>query len=1164
MIVNGLNFPNEIRDAIKEDKLVVFIGAGVSMNPPTNLPDFNVLTSYISGNSPYKYDKSIHKPDSFLGKLEHEHINVREIASNFFKERDAQPNELHRNIVKLFKNESATRIVTTNYDLSIEKAFGDELSVKVYNSPALPLGNDFQGVVHLHGNQCEPKNMILTDSDFGKAYLLEGYATRFLAKLFTEYTVLFIGYSHNDIVMNYLSRSLPTNQVRTRYILTDKNDVEWGLLGLVPIAYEEKNHQVLIESVGLLGTRINRNMIDWRYQCEQLSTTLPPIDRETIDEVLEILNNERYLEFFISKFQTINFNLWFEWLNHHEQLNSIFTESELSKEQSLLFWWLIKTDLYENDFNNFFEILRSTGKSFVNESFVTQMFDALTIDSNKVDRNTLKKILIAFEVFIEKQNPFVLFRIIEVCKDNNDFLSAYRIFRKLIKPKFVLSNKNYFDDKPDDYKGEFKFKINVWETEEVWKTFLNDHIDDLYDILYNDLSSLMETIQCDFNRFNNIDKPYDVFTHFRDIENEIMNEHIDVMEVLICKIFSDVITHSISNKKMDTKEIERKITSTKSITAQRVYLMCVKNSESIPVKTKFKIMRKFSLYDFRFKIELFRLVASIYGSLTSNQKTLILKEITSRIDKVEQNRSNNYSVFNWLVWLINSNPDDEILLDMFNRFKVYFDGFSKREHPELVVSQIESAWIRDISPITMEQLNEMSSSEIIVFLDEFQDYSPTFDTEVTKNGLLNLIFDKSIGDLNWRIDMMKYLIGVSDRKHQLWESLLRDFGKVHLSSVQMNFILNEVINEQIIKNHGVVVASFIKDIVLNKDLQEGLIQHFEVRLLEIIDLLFDHPTHNIKEDESYIMIAINGTSSDSVEAFLNLLIMRKDENGIPKIYKEYLKKFLNSENEESLLFITFIVGYYRVFYVRDDKWTINNILRCLKSDIKEDFKSAWEGILTLTPTIYLDVAEALVENYDYALENISWFSDSILKLFIDSYGVMVMYVFEKKLHMVAKLVSAIEENERIILYSTIERVLSSMKDNQITIVWQSWGLEFLKDIKVNKPIIYTDTELQSIFSWIVYSGTEFNEVITQITSMKPIIYNDTYKVMDLLKEVRGNYKEDGYNGAKIKLFEYILRCEFDGRFYHQEILEYFETLNFSSTQEKENIVNLLLVKGLIS
>ncbi|WP_250690209.1 hypothetical protein, partial [Erysipelothrix aquatica] len=62
--------------------------------------------------------------------------------------------------------------------------------------------------------------------------------------------------------------------------------------------------------------------------------------------------------------------------------------------------------------------------------------------------------------------------------------------------------------------------------------------------------------------------------------------------------------------------------------------------------------------------------------------------------------------------------------------------------------------------------------------------------------------------------------------------------------------------------------------------------------------------------------------------------------------------------------------------------------------------------------------------------------------------------------------------------------------------------------------------------------------------------------------VRGNYKEDGYNGAKIKLFEYLLSCQFDGRFYHQEILEYFETLNFSCAQEKENIVNLLLVKGI--
>jgi hypothetical protein len=39
--------------------------------------------------------------------------------------------------------------------------------------------------------------MVLTDSDFGSAYLTEGWATRFLQRLFTHNVVMFIGYSHS-------------------------------------------------------------------------------------------------------------------------------------------------------------------------------------------------------------------------------------------------------------------------------------------------------------------------------------------------------------------------------------------------------------------------------------------------------------------------------------------------------------------------------------------------------------------------------------------------------------------------------------------------------------------------------------------------------------------------------------------------------------------------------------------------------------------------------------------------------------------------------------------------------------------------------------------------------------------------------------------------------
>ena len=40
MKLGAIDFDDRILDALRDDKLVVFAGAGVSMGPPSNLPNF--------------------------------------------------------------------------------------------------------------------------------------------------------------------------------------------------------------------------------------------------------------------------------------------------------------------------------------------------------------------------------------------------------------------------------------------------------------------------------------------------------------------------------------------------------------------------------------------------------------------------------------------------------------------------------------------------------------------------------------------------------------------------------------------------------------------------------------------------------------------------------------------------------------------------------------------------------------------------------------------------------------------------------------------------------------------------------------------------------------------------------------------------------------------
>ena len=88
--------------------------------------------------------------------------------------------------------------------------------------------------------------MVLTDQDFGRAYLTEGWARRFLIELFRQFTVLFVGYGHNDTVMNYLARALPESEANKRFALTGESapDLQhWRVLGIEPIVYPQANER---------------------------------------------------------------------------------------------------------------------------------------------------------------------------------------------------------------------------------------------------------------------------------------------------------------------------------------------------------------------------------------------------------------------------------------------------------------------------------------------------------------------------------------------------------------------------------------------------------------------------------------------------------------------------------------------------------------------------------------------------------------------------------------------------------------------------------------------------------------------------------------------------------------------------------------------------------
>lgn len=223
--------PETLRQAHEDGEVVFFCGAGISV--PAGMPSFEGLVKTILNDlcsdpmkaplpwSSYK-DK---KYDEVLDILErHEQggfgKEVRKRVCELLNKR-ARTLKMHLTLVRLSDlDKPEGRLITTNFDSLFERAISkvrrEEKSshIKLVDiAPTLPPPklNSWNTLVHLHGKldqSPDNKNLILTTADFGAAYLLDRWASRFVTELFRNFHVIFIGYSINDPTMRYLMSAL--------------------------------------------------------------------------------------------------------------------------------------------------------------------------------------------------------------------------------------------------------------------------------------------------------------------------------------------------------------------------------------------------------------------------------------------------------------------------------------------------------------------------------------------------------------------------------------------------------------------------------------------------------------------------------------------------------------------------------------------------------------------------------------------------------------------------------------------------------------------------------------------------------------------------------------------------------------------------------------------
>lgn len=275
--------PSHLRQAHEDGKVVFFCGAGISV--PAGLPGFKGLVEELCKRFPddsaggdfanVKVALKTGKFDTAIGLLEKSvaggAATVREAIADILtpaningKRKNVRINA-HKNLLTLGKNrENKLRLITTNFDrlfveaMKSEKLTSKKLAVETYKAPLLPVPKQrWDGLVYLHGllppspSARNLADLVVSSADFGRAYLTERWAARFLSELFRNFSVCFVGYGINDPILRYTLDALAADRasgesVQDAFVFAECSagkekaaEIEWLNKSVTPILYKK-------------------------------------------------------------------------------------------------------------------------------------------------------------------------------------------------------------------------------------------------------------------------------------------------------------------------------------------------------------------------------------------------------------------------------------------------------------------------------------------------------------------------------------------------------------------------------------------------------------------------------------------------------------------------------------------------------------------------------------------------------------------------------------------------------------------------------------------------------------------------------------------------------------------------------------------------------------
>ena len=1102
--IAGVDFPEPLLNALQSKRLVVFAGAGVSMGPPAGLPSFRRLAEQVAEGTGQSIGTA-ETEDRFLGRLEDRGTDVHQRAVEILQRNNPEPTALHLDLLRFFGDAEDVRTVTTNFDDLFEQAALVQLNSlpRVFQAPALPLGNRFGGIVHLHGSVSEPTDMVLTHRDFGRAYLTEsdGWARRFLIGLFANYTVLFVGYSHTDTIMNYLTPSLPPDDGQQRFALvgdlSDDPD-HWYRLGVEPVTFPQTDtddFSCLHMAVAGLADFLRRGVLDWQQRIQSIAGGYPPIDDESTGTIEHALTDPVMTRFFV---EAAELPEWVEWLARRGYLTNLFDGGELGERDRRLVWWLVSRFAMNHD-GTLFALIASHGNRLnptLWKELCWQMQDSIKASPDPAV--VTRWVLCLASVIPTEADDAALAWLGEASASVGATDCLLRVFEAMTAPLVHAPPHLGWRDS-----GMFHHYM-----QELLSEHIKPNLPEMAEPLLALTTMRLNTRHAVLTAWEEGDTTWHWDNFGRSAieahEQDNMGGEVDPLIDTARRCLEWLAVNQADVARIWS---ERHCASPAPLLRRlAVHTLSFRTDLSADDKIAW-LLEHCDVNDIAAHHEMFRALAQVYPLVGSQQREALIQAISEyqapdirEGENWDANRLAAHHRFTWFHWLHEADPDCSIAKAMLETVWTEHPDFRPSEHPDFTHYHWSGMQSRDQSPWNVDALLARPASEALPDLLAYQPTEREMFEGHDRWSMLSAVEEAARSNSSWGLALADSLVTFGEWHSDLWYRLIVAWANTELDQGSVKRVLAHLSADELHRQHPREIASVLTEIAREASASEAAdlpdvaksiaiaLRQYAVSV-EVPNLTAS--VGGVPQEVDWLARAINHPSGKLAEFWLQSLAQwhrrqRKETQSLNDEYRKALDDIMQDDSAAGHLGRTILARHFPFLAYVDETWARQNLIPLLEPGHNE-FASAWDG-LTYCGQMTPQTAELLRGPFLEAAKHLNGeLTGTRQERFVTKYiGMLTWFTSSHDDEWIINLFNHGDSSVKHQFATEIGRHLRSLGEVSQKEWWSIWLKGYWENRLLGVPTQLDDTEIETMLEWTALLPAVYPEAVDLAVRM-PVV-----------------------------------------------------------------------------